>query len=198
MKKNSETKKRNAKVQEGVLGPEDLRLWTEVSNSFIPLNKKTGNHPIVPEVNPAPEQQEQHKKLIRTIMDTAPIYNTPAMPEMKHGQAPGLDRRTQARMKRGKINVMAKIDLHGMYKEQAYTQLLSFLMRNYDQSRKTVLVITGKGSRRGGQMGVLREAVPGWLNSSPMRQYVHAFSHAAPKDGGEGALYVLLKKTNAP
>ena len=180
-----------------MLGPEDLTLWSEVANSFTPLNKKIQNGPIIPETNPVATKQEQQKTLIRNIMDSTPIYNTPTMPEMKHGQAPGLDRRTQARMKRGKMNVMAKIDLHGMYKEQAYTQLLSFLMRNYDQSRKTVLVITGKGSRSGGQIGVLREAVPGWLNTSPMRQYVHAFSHAAPKDGGEGALYVLLKKTSA-
>ena len=62
----------------------------------------------------------------------------------------------------------------------------------------TMLVITGKGSTGrglGGQgMGILRQVVPRWLNESPLRPLVLAIHRAQPKDGGDGALYVLLKR----
>ena len=64
-----------------------------------------------------------------------------------------------------------------------------------------VLHLTGKGggkdlgSGRGGLVsGVLRDAVPRWLNEGPNRRIIRGFSHAVPKDGGQGALYVLLKR----
>ncbi|MGY9015413.1 MAG: Smr/MutS family protein, partial [Rhodospirillales bacterium] len=62
--------------------------------------------------------------------------------------------------------------------------------------RRMVLVITGKGLRPDGTTGVLRTAVPRWLNESPNRERILGFSYAAPKDGGEGALYVRLKKSS--
>ncbi len=61
-----------------------------------------------------------------------------------------------------------------------------------DADRRRVLVITGKGRDFG--EGVLRDAVPRWLNEDSIRPMIRAFSHAAPKHGGEGALYVLLKR----
>ena len=48
--------------------------------------------------------------------------------------------------------------------------------------------MSGRGS------GVLREAVPRWLNEPPLRPRIIAFTQAQPKDGGHGALYVLLKR----
>jgi DNA-nicking Smr family endonuclease len=58
-----------------------------------------------------------------------------------------------------------------------------------------VLVITGKGLRADGGGGVLRNAVPRWMNEPPNRERILAFAHATPPDGGEGALYVLLRRT---
>ena len=83
------------------------------------------------------------------------------------------------------------MDLHGMTQDQAHRALNAFLQASQDAGRRTVLVITGKGA--GGE-GVLRAAVPRWLNEGAARGMVHAFSHAAPKDGGEGALYIMLKR----
>ena len=113
-------------------------------------------------------------------------------PDLTHGRAAGLDRRTQTRMRRGQIDIEARIDLHGMTQEQAHRALNAFLKGSRDADRRAVLVITGKG--RGSGEGVLRDAVPRWLNEASSRQMIRAFSHAAPRDGGEGALYVLLKR----
>ncbi len=113
-------------------------------------------------------------------------------PDLTHGRAPGLDRRTQTRMRRGQIDIEARIDLHGLTQEQAHRALHAFLLGSRDAGRRAVMVITGKG--RGSGEGVLRDAVPRWLNEASIRPMIRAFSHAAPKDGGEGALYVLLKR----
>ncbi len=54
-----------------------------------------------------------------------------------------------------------------------------------------------KGPTDSGNGGVLRDAVPRWLNEAPLREHVLAFSHARPDDGGAGALYVLLRRRRA-
>jgi DNA-nicking Smr family endonuclease len=133
--------------------------------------------PVSPPVSPSPQP--------------APPSGPPSEPDLRHGEAPGLDRRTQTRMRRGQIDIEARIDLHGMTQAQAHRALGGFLFDQQAIGRRSVLVITGKGV--GGE-GVLRDAVPRWLNEGGNRRMVRAFSHAAPKDGGEGALYVLLKR----
>ena len=86
------------------------------------------------------------------------------------------------------------MDLHGMTQDQAHRALNAFIDASSHAGRRCVLVITGKGGRGDGSVGVLREQVPRWLNQAPLRPLVLAFSYATPKDGGEGALYVLLKR----
>ena len=115
----------------------------------------------------------------------------PAEPELRHGEAPGLDKRTRTRLRRGQVDIEATIDLHGLTRTEAHRALNAFLEGSQNAGRRSVLVITGKGSR--GE-GVLRDSVPHWLNAEPNRRMIRAFSHAAPKDGGQGALYVLLKR----
>ena len=78
-----------------------------------------------------------------------------------------------------------------MIQTEAHQVLVEFLHDSQAAGRRAVLVITGKGV--GGE-GVLRAAVPKWLNEGATRRMVRAFSHAAPKDGGQGALYVMLKR----
>jgi len=97
-------------------------------------------------------------------------------------------------MKRGKMDIGGRIDLHGHSQEQAHRALNAFIAGSFTAGRRCVLVITGKGARSDAGSGVLRRAVPHWLNASPNREKVLAFSYAAPRDGGEGALYVLMKR----
>jgi len=95
-------------------------------------------------------------------------------------------------MRRGRLPIDDAIDLHGCTQEQAYVALAGFLGRAHGAGRRCVLVVTGKGLRDG--TGVLRAMVPRWLNEPALRRLVLGFSYAQPKDGGEGALYVLLKR----
>lgn len=113
-------------------------------------------------------------------------------PALGHGTTPGVDKRTAERMKRGRMEIDGRIDLHGMSQDAAHAALASFVARGYEDGRRCVLVITGKGLRQGS--GILRASVPRWLNEPGFRERVLGFSYAQPRDGGEGALYVLLKR----
>ncbi len=94
------------------------------------------------------------------------------------------------------MDIEATLDLHGMTQAEAHRALGAFLHGSQSAGKRTVRVITGKGGGKslGSGRGVLRDSVPRWLNEGPNRRMIRGFSFAAPKDGGEGALYVLLKR----
>ena len=118
----------------------------------------------------------------------------PRLPEIGPGDPAGVDKRTAKRLKRGQLAVEARMDLHGLTQEEAHRALSAFVQGSQAAGRRCVLVITGKGLRPDGTVGVLRAAVPHWLNQPDLRERIVAFTHATPRDGGEGALYLLLKR----
>src|SRR6185436_9447888 len=103
----------------------------------------------------------------------------------------GLDRASAERLKRGRYPVEARLDLHGMTQAEAHRALNGFVAGSRALGRRVVLVITGHGRISG---GVLKTAVPRWLNEPELRRHVLAASPARPQHGGAGALYVLLRK----
>ncbi len=107
--------------------------------------------------------------------------------DLAEAAAPGLDRRSAERLRRGQRAIEARLDLHGRTQDEAHRALDAFVARAQDGGQRCVLVITGKS-------GVLRAAVPRWLNEAPNRARLLAFSPAQPKDGGAGALYLLLRR----
>jgi DNA-nicking Smr family endonuclease len=123
-----------------------------------------------------------------------------AMPGPKPVQAPPLaplERRLKQRLSRGTESIDARIDLHGMTQSEAHGRLLHFIRRAQADDAKVVLVITGKGNFErhvGGERGVLKRQVPLWLRLPEFRSYVVAFENAAISHGGEGALYVRLRR----
>jgi DNA-nicking Smr family endonuclease len=106
--------------------------------------------------------------------------------------AAGLDRRSAEKLRRGELRLEARLDLHGMTQDEAHRALAGFLVRAQEAGKRCVLVITGKGGGERG--GVLRAAVPRWLGEAPHRGRVLATAPAQPRDGGAGALYVLLRR----
>ena len=115
------------------------------------------------------------------------------LPNIQHGDAPGLDKRTAQRLRRGKINVEAQLDLHGFKQDEAHMALNRFLTQSSNVGRRCVLVITGKGALSQGG-GVLRKMVPLWLNDNTNRKIVLSFTYSTPADGGTGAIYILVKR----
>ncbi len=118
-----------------------------------------------------------------------------------------LDRRKARRIGSGRIEVEARIDLHGLRQSEAHSALNRFLLAQHAKGHRWVLVITGKGAPRGRseepddagygggeERGVLRRNVPRWLAEPELRAIVVGFTAAAIRHGGEGALYVQLRR----
>ncbi len=171
-------------------------LWREVTRTVTPLPGRR-LPPEPPQPPSAVQKSPPAAGDLRRKAMRAPLPVAPApLPQLKTGTAPGVDRRTSERVRKGRMAIDGRIDLHGMTQAAAHTALNGFIHHSHRQGRRVVLVITGKGNiGQGG--GVLRAEVPNWLNQEPVREKVLAFFPAQPKDGGAGALYVLLKRQRA-
>jgi DNA-nicking Smr family endonuclease len=138
---------------------------------------------------------------VPTLAGTAPS-RTPspvkiAPPPKPHAPplAP-IGRRDRAKLSRGKQEIDARIDLHGMTQTRAHRALFGFLQRAHHEGFTFVLVITGKGKVGGAESerGVLRRQVPHWLSLPEFRSMVVGFEEAHIGHGGEGALYVRVRR----
>jgi DNA-nicking Smr family endonuclease len=128
---------------------------------------------------------------------------SPAAPPAR-SQAPAeLDRRTQRQVAAGKVPIDAVLDLHGLHQDAAHNRLRAFLVRSQAKGHRMVLVVTGKGAGAdrtdawatgASPRGVLRRNVPLWLEEPQMRAIVLSYAAAGMRHGGEGALYVRLRK----
>jgi DNA-nicking Smr family endonuclease len=172
--------------------PEELELWRHVAQTVRPIKSK--RRTAQPK-DDAPSTPAPKAKIARPAAPAAkPEPPTPAKPhELTHGLSHGIDRRQAERFRKGKLPIEGKIDLHGRTQQDAHDDLLAFLKRAHAGGKRTVLVVTGKGMT-GSKTGILRQAVPRWLNEPAFRSLVLAFDYAEPQHGGEGALYVLLKR----
>jgi DNA-nicking Smr family endonuclease len=175
--------------------PEELELWRHVAQTARPIKSK--RRAVQPE-DEGPSAPAAKAKIARQAAPAAPAAKpksaAPAKPhELTHGLSHGIDRRQAERFRKGKLPIEGKIDLHGRTQQDAHDDLLAFLKRAHAAGKRTVLVVTGKGMTTS-KTGVLRQAVPRWLNEPAFRSLVLAFDYAEPQHGGEGALYLLLKR----
>lgn len=178
---------------------DEEELWKAVTRDVKRIERKTPRRSHLATGDESANNDKRIKrisKLSRKDVKSGPgamAPRPPAPPALTHGRAAGVDKRTVERLRRGQIPIDAEIDLHGHTQEEAHRALTAFVSGQAGANRRCVRVVTGKGTLREGG-GVLKTAVPRWLNESPLRERVLAFSHARRDDGGEGALYVLLRR----
>jgi len=170
-------------------------LWKSFTETVkpLPLNKRNRARRPAAEADPGETREISQNKQKLDHSANLKRSHLPS-PDFDHGKGPGLERRDKTNLRRGRVTIEGRLDLHGMTQTEAHRRLHAFLARARDDGRRTVLIITGKGSRLEGGEGVLRRAVPRWLNEPPVRDWIKGFSYAARQHGGEGALYVLLKR----
>jgi DNA-nicking Smr family endonuclease len=104
----------------------------------------------------------------------------------------GLERRREKSLRDGDIEIDAKLDLHGMTQVEAFATLAGFMKRVTKSGKRNLLIITGKGP---GGKGVLRENLRGWLAQIPEGVRILVVRAASAKHGGDGAFYVLMKRS---
>jgi DNA-nicking Smr family endonuclease len=156
----------------------------------------SGVKPLAPGAAPAfiPTPTKPAAKLAVSAKAAAMAPAETALPPLAGDRFAGYDKANAERLKRGKHQVEARLDLHGMTQDEAHRALASFIRGARIAGKRCVLVITGRG-RLGG--GVLRAAVPRWLDEPELRPHLLAIATAQPRDGGAGAIYVMLRRTRA-
>ncbi len=185
------------------LDDDDLALWRHVTRDTRPLPGRpppppSQRSPAQAEAATPPKPKKPTAKPRAAPKAPAKQPPEPKLPELAKGTVAGVDKRTVDRLRRGRLPVEGRLDLHGLSQSAAEQALAAFLARSQARGHRCVLVITGKGGGRredGFELsGVLRRMVPHWLNRPPNRARVLAFDEARAQHGGGGALYVLLKK----
>jgi DNA-nicking Smr family endonuclease len=98
------------------------------------------------------------------------------------------------RLRRGGFPVDASLDLHGKTAAESQESVAAFLRDKRARGERCVLVIHGKGAHSPGGIGILRGEIAAWLSQGPASAHVAAFTTALEADGGDGALYILLRR----
>jgi DNA-nicking Smr family endonuclease len=173
------------------LSEEEHALWESVAKQVKPLRKK----PRAPKALIAAVIEDKFIAARPATAPKSPANARAAKPDKPPPLAP-LGRRERSQLSRGRKEIESRLDLHGMTQTRAHRALLSFLQRASSDGLTFVLVITGKGRAVGPEAGrgVLRRQVPEWLSLPEFRTLVVGFEEAGIGHGGEGALYVRVRR----
>jgi DNA-nicking Smr family endonuclease len=176
------------------LSEEERALWDSVAKQTKPLRKKRTVKASVPAV----EEPAVTAKPATSIKAAppAPIAKVIKAPLPAAPPLAPLGRRERSQLSRGRKDIDARLDLHGMTQTRAHHALFAFLHRAHHDGCTFVLIITGKGRTVGAESerGVLRRQVPLWLGLPEFRSLVVGFEEAHIGHGGEGALYVRIRR----
>ncbi len=178
------------------LRPDEVSLWAVVTATVRPnkdrirLPVKSPTASVVAVQPPQPPGKLARNKPASQTPIVAP---TPPKPKSKpvFTEAQNIEPGRRRRIARGRDEIAARLDLHGMDQDRARLALVSFLLRAQEDGARSVLVITGKGYSG---TGVLRRRAPEWLADPALRTVVAGLSPADDRHGGEGAYYVAIKR----
>jgi DNA-nicking Smr family endonuclease len=175
------------------LSEEERALWESVAKQTKPLRKK-------PRVAKAAQQAEA-PAAAKPVVAPPPVPHAKSMRPIKPDLPPAppplapLGRRERSQLSRGRKEIDARLDLHGMTQTRAHRVLSDFLHRAHMDGLTFVLIITGKGKMGAeSERGVLRRQVPQWLSLPEFRTLVVGFEEAHIGHGGAGALYVRIRR----
>lgn len=179
------------------LSPDELRLWVTVLRTVRPAHGRA-----VPELPPPPSAPTAAAPAPpprpgapggapgRPASRAAPGARPPVRPLPRYAPDP-IEPGRQRRLTRGRDPIEARIDLHGLDQFTAEDRLKAFLRQAQASGLRAVLVITGKGV---GGDGVIRRRAPEWLADPSLAGVVAGAAAAHRRHGGEGAIYVALKR----
>jgi DNA-nicking Smr family endonuclease len=176
------------------LDPQEAALWARVMQTVRPLRAVAVA--TVPKPAPAKEPVKQAAK---------PVSSRSLPPQRKPIDAPKrvmpgitLDGGWDKRLSRGLVTPDATIDLHGHTLHSAHDLLDGALARSVSRGDRVILLVTGKPPRpeseRPHARGAIRAAIGDWLAGSRHAGAIAAVRGAHPRHGGQGALYIVLRR----
>ncbi|MGE0054650.1 MAG: Smr/MutS family protein [Hyphomicrobium sp.] len=207
-------KKPHGKDRKRHLDEDEAAVWDHAASSIEPLKRAKSR--VHATADPDEAAMLPRAKMSRTSEShhaSAHAHHKPAAkpssPPAARKAAPPLadvDRKKVKRLRTGRIEIDGRIDLHGLRQDEAHGNLRAFLFRAQARGWRWVLIITGKGKPESGTQhepfttdsqrsrGVLKRNVPRWLEEPDLRGIIISFTAASIAHGGEGALYVHLRK----
>ncbi len=166
---------------------DDDKLFSEAMAGVNPLQ----NNRASLQKSPGAINRRKSEGTSATIDDTLSDEFIPPCDDFLEFRRPGIQNAYLKQIRNGKLTIDDAIDLHGYRRDDARKQLLDFIAHAQSRQYRLVLVVHGKGYNSDDNRPVLKAMVNKWLQSLPQ---VLAFVTAQPRDGGSGAVYVLLKK----
>lgn len=190
------------------ISDDDRRLWRQVTDTVLPIHATdapAGEDLDAPQPELVPLPRVSRSPRAAAVSDASPEVSGGGDPNAERrssqrllpllpGDLHDMDRRTAQRFRGGRLPIAARLDLHGLPAATAQGAFERFIATHHAKGHRCVLVITGKGQRSGIDGGVLKRELPHWLNLPHIRRLVLATTPAQPKDGGSGAMYILLKR----
>ena len=178
----------------------DIQLWDLIKDSTKKLktknnylsrpkkdvSKKTSpslNHEIPNSINFSSKKEKFKTSNVEDINSTLNFID-----DTNNG---GVRNKDLKKLKSGKFTIHSKIDLHGYKLNDAEKQFYNFVIKSYEQGKRNLLIITGKGQNGEGK---IRKSLHTWINNIDLSKLIIFYTHASPKDGGFGAYYVRLRK----
>lgn len=188
------------KKNKGVRDLDDRALFRKALADAEPLKKRPKDKADANSANKIlgerKNQPESKISRARSRGAMADKVRSKPLPELELGGTANIDRRTADRFRRGRLQIEGRLDLHGLYQDEAHEALTGFIHSSANNGKRCVVVITGKGrADQGGEgQGILRRQVPRWLNEPELRPHILSISQAQNEHGGNGAIYVLLRR----
>ena len=176
--------------------PEEIAAFHAAIAGTVPLS---GERRVVHErkkPSPRPRQREldEAAAVSESLYGPFEIDDLLAIGDAESFLRPGLSRQVLRDLRRGRWSIQNHTDLHGLNRHEAHEEVARFLAESQAAGKRCVRIVHGRGYGSPGREGVLRQFVKAWLMR---RKDILAFCHAASCDGGEGALWVLLKAGKA-
>jgi len=176
---------------------DEAALFLASVGEVEPVRRGAPVTPPSPSAPPLPQRMDPEVEALTELAEL--VAGTGALSfadlgESIEASAQGLDPRILKRLRAGDYPIQGHIDLHGMTRVEARDALVRFIVEARAQKKRCVRVVHGKGLHSPDQLGVLKETAQAVLGRGKLAEGILAFTSARPKDGGTGALYVLLRR----
>lgn len=184
------------------LSEEERAVWARVAQTVKPLQPvRLRAKEVAPTALPAPALPAPPPPLAKKVKGRvpAPLPPKPVAPRSAPDHQPHLDGTWERRIGKGTLAPDFSLDLHGANLDQAYMRLIHGLTQARAMGARVVLVVTGKprpaeAADRGERRGAIRAKITDWLAASEHASHIVAIRSAHPRHGGQGAIYVILRK----
>jgi DNA-nicking Smr family endonuclease len=175
--------------------PTDEEVFAQAMESIHRVAWKHDPHPFSRAARPAPpDPEDEARKLMQEALDEDLPMAIPDHPEYIEGWVGLAGKRFLPNLRNGLYSIQGQIDLHGLNRAEARITVEDYIIRMSRFRSCCVKIIHGRGINSPADRATLKESLQRLLSTRKMSRYVVAYASAAARDGGVGAVYVLLSR----